>query len=53
MDTEVDFVCATGLLLLKHVRLVLIVEEFDYGHPRVSVVDIVAKAWGVNDGEAN
>ena len=33
MDTEIDLVLAAGLLLLEHVRLVLIVEELDDGHP--------------------
>lgn len=33
VDTEVDLVLAAGLLLLKHVRLVLVVKELDDGHP--------------------
>lgn len=49
--TEVDLVISAGLLLLKHVRLVLVVEELDNGHPRISVVDIVAETRGVNDGQ--
>lgn len=53
MDTEVDLVDTAGLLLLQHVRLVLVVEEFDDRHPRVAVVDIVAEARGINDGQAN
>jgi hypothetical protein len=51
--TEVDFVSTAGLLLLQHVGLVLVVKELDDGHPRVAVVDIVAKAWGVDHGETN
>ena len=50
MNTEVDLVLATGLLLLKHVRLMLVVEELDDGHPRIAVVDIVTEARGVNNG---
>lgn len=53
MDTEVDLVDTAGLLLLQHVRLVLVVEEFNDRHPRVAVVDIVAEARGINDGQAN
>ena len=53
MDTEIDLVLATGLLLLKHVRLVLVVEELDDGHPRVAVVDIVAEARGVDNGQSD
>lgn len=50
---KVDLVIPARLLLLKHVGLVLVVEEFDDGHPRISVVDIVAETRGVDDGQAN
>jgi hypothetical protein len=53
VDTEVDLVGTARLLLLEHVRLVLVVEELDDGLPRVAVVDVVAEARGVNDGEAD
>lgn len=53
VDTEVNLLATTGLLLLQHVRLVLVVEELDDGLPRVAVVDIVAKARGVDDGKAD
>lgn len=53
VDTQVNLVLAARLLLLEHVRLVLVVEELDDGHPRVFVVDIVAEARGVDDGEAD
>jgi hypothetical protein len=53
VHTEVDLVLATRLLLLEHIRLMLIVEELDDGHPRVTVVDIVAEARGVDDGQAD
>ena len=49
MDAEVDLVLAPGLLLLQHVRLVLVVQELDNGHPGISVVDVVAEAGGVDD----
>lgn len=53
MDTKVDFVLAARLLLLKHVGFVLVVKEFDDGHPGVTIVDIVAESRGVNDGQAD
>jgi hypothetical protein len=33
MDAEVDLVITARLLLLKHIRLVLVVQELDDGHP--------------------
>lgn len=53
MNAEVDLVLAAGLLLLQHVGLVLVVEEFDDGHPRVPVVHVVAEPGGVDDGQAD
>jgi hypothetical protein len=53
VHAEVDLVLAARLLLLEHVRLVLVVEELDDGHPRVAVVDVVAKARSVDDSEAD
>lgn len=53
MDTEVDLVLTAWLLLLKHVGLVLVVEELDDGHPRVAVVDIVTEARGVDDSQTD
>lgn len=49
VDTQVDFVHPSWLLLLEHVRFVLIIQEFDNGHPRVAVVHVVPKARSVND----
>ncbi len=31
----------------------LVVEEFDDGHPRVAIVDIVAETRGINDSETD
>jgi len=53
VHTEIDLVLATGLLFLKHVRLVLVVEELDNGHPRVPVVHVVAEAGCVDNGQAD
>lgn len=53
VDAEVDLLGTLGLLLLKHVRLMLVVQELDDGLPRVAVVDIVAEARGVNDRKAD
>lgn len=49
MDTKVNLILTTGLLLLKHVRLMLIIQEFNDGHPRIPVVDIVAKSRSVDN----
>ena len=51
VHAEVDLLLALRLLLLAHVRLVLVVNEVDDGGPRVAVVDIVAEAGGVDDGQ--
>jgi hypothetical protein len=53
VDAEVDLVLPAGLLLLQHVRFMLVIEELDYGHPRIPIVDIVAEAGGIDDGEAD
>lgn len=53
MNTQINLVLTAGLLLLKHVRLVLVVEELDDGLPRIAVVDIVTEAGGVNDSQSN
>lgn len=53
MNPEIDFVYAARLLLLQHVRLMLIIKEFNDRHPRVAVVDIVAEARRIDDRETN
>lgn len=53
MDTKVDLVLAAGLLLLKHVRLMLVVEELDNGHPRITVVNVVAESGCIDNGQSD
>ena len=53
VHTEINLVNTARLLLLKHIRLMLIIEELDYGHPRVTVVDIVAESGSVNNSQAH
>ena len=53
VDTEVDFINTAGLLLLQHIRLMLIIQKLDNWHPGIAVVDIVAKARSIDDGEAD
>lgn len=53
VDTKVNLVLTAGLLLLKHIRLVLVIQELDDGHPGISVVHVVAKAGGINDSQAD
>lgn len=50
VDSEVDLVLPARLLLLEHVRLMLVIEELNYGHPRIPVVDVVAEPGGIDDG---
>jgi hypothetical protein len=53
MDTEIDFVDTAGLLLLQHIGLMLIIQEFDNWHPRIAIVDIVSETRCVNYGKTN
>lgn len=53
VDTEIDLLCTAWLLLLEHIRLMLIVKELDNWLPGVAVVDIVAKARCVDDGQSD
>lgn len=53
VDTEVDFVDTLWLLLLQHVGLMLIIQELNNWHPRVAVVDIVSKTWGIDNGKTD
>ena len=49
MNAKVNLLLPLWLLLLAHVRLVLVVNEVDDGSPRVTVVDVVTEARGVDD----
>ena len=49
MNAEVRLVGPQRLLLLSHVCFMLVINEVDDGRPRVAVVDVVAKAGGVDD----
>ena len=51
--SQINFIMPFGLLLLKHVRLVLIIQEFNDWHPGIAVVHIVAKARGIDNGQAD
>lgn len=51
MNAEVRLVGPQRLLLLSHVCFMLVIDEVDDWRPRVSVVDVVPKAGGVNDGQ--
>jgi hypothetical protein len=53
VHTEIDLLGSARLLLLKHVALMLVVEELDDRLPRVAVVHVVAETGGVNDREAD
>ena len=51
MHAHVHFIVPVGLLLLSHVALMLIVNEVDYGSPRVTVVDIVSESGSIDNGQ--
>lgn len=51
MHTQVGLLCTLRLLLLPHIRFMLVVNEVDDWAPRVTVVDIITKAGGVDDSE--
>jgi len=51
VDAKIGLLLALGLLLLTHVRFMLVVYEFNNGEPGVTVVDIVAKARGIDNGK--
>ena len=53
VDTEIDLLGTAWLLLLEHIRLMLIVKELDNWLPGVAVVDIVAEAGCVNNGQSH
>jgi len=50
VNSEINFINTARLLLLQHIRLVLIVQEFNDGHPRIAVVNIVSKTRCIDDG---
>ncbi len=53
MNTKIDLGLSTGLLFLQHIRLVLVVQEFDDGHPRIAIVHVVAKTRGINNRQTH
>lgn len=53
VNTKIDSINSAWLLFLEHVRLVLVIQEFDDWLPGVAIIDIVAKAGSINDGQAD
>jgi hypothetical protein len=51
VNPEVNLFVALRLLLLAHIRFVLVINEVDDWRPGITVVDIVTKSGGVNDGK--
>jgi hypothetical protein len=50
---KVNLLRSPRLLLLKHVALVLVVQELDNGLPAVTVVHVVSETRCVNNGQAD
>ena len=53
VHTEINLLGSARLMLLKHVALMLVVEELDDGLPRVAVVDVVTETRGVDNSKAD
>jgi hypothetical protein len=53
MHSQVDLLRPAWLLLLQHVALVLVIQELNDWLPAVPIVHVVAKAWGVDDGQSD
>lgn len=51
VNPEIGLLPALGLLFLPHIGLVLIIDEIDNWGPRITVVDIIPKSGGVNNGK--
>lgn len=51
MHTQIRLLASLWLLFLSHIRLMLVINEFNNGGPRVAVVDVVTESWRVNDGK--
>jgi len=53
VNSKINLIDTARLLLLQHIRLMLVIQEFDDWHPRIAVVDIVAEARSIDNGETN
>lgn len=53
VNTKIDLGFSTGLLFLQHIRLVLVVQKFDDGHPRIAIVHVVTKTRGINNRQTH
>jgi hypothetical protein len=53
VNTEINLINTARLLLLQHIGLMLVIQELDNWHPGIAVVDIVAKARSIDNGEAD
>jgi len=53
VHTEINLLRSARLLLLKHVALMLVVEELNDRLPRVAVVHVVTETRSVNDRKAD
>lgn len=53
MDAKINLVYTPWLLLLEHVRLMLIIEEFYNGHPGVAIIHVVPKPRSIDHGKAD
>jgi hypothetical protein len=53
VNTEINLINTTRLLLLQHIGFMLVIQELDNWHPGIAVVDIVAEARSIDDRETD
>lgn len=51
VNSQIRLLISLWLLFLSHIGLVLVINKFNDGGPRVGVVDVVTESGGINDGE--
>lgn len=51
VNSEINLFVALRLLLLAHICLVLVINKVDDWRPGITVVDIITKTGGVDDGK--
>jgi hypothetical protein len=51
VHAKVSLFASLRLLLLNHVRLMLVINKVDNGSPGITVVDIVAETWRVDNSK--
>ena len=53
VDSQINLIRSPRLLFLKHVALMLVVQEFNDRLPAITIVHVVAEARSINDRQAD